>query len=73
MVGLDGFLKHLPSPSLPRGGPHFLKRYPQNRSITFRVEEMSVTNLDYVMLYLVFNWYSGGWSSVGSTRHCGYR
>jgi hypothetical protein len=22
---------------------------------------------------LIFNWYSGGWSPIGSTRHCGHQ
>jgi hypothetical protein len=23
--------------------------------------------------YIFFNWYSGGWSPIGSTRHCGHQ
>jgi hypothetical protein len=29
--------------------------------------------LNYCFLNNFFNWYSGGWNPIGSTRHCGHK
>jgi hypothetical protein len=36
------------------------------------LKEKEWDGVDWSHLSLFLNWYSGGWSPIGSTRHCGH-
>jgi hypothetical protein len=40
---------------------------------TKNFKNFEVLNFLNISEYLFLNWYSGGWSPIGSTRHCGHQ